>query len=263
MQTLRPVNGERTQRILDNLFSTGMVSVQELADRLEVSPATVRRDLELLEREGRLRRTHGGAIPVEPLLYEPFRHDSSFQEQIEQHAVEKRRIAMAAAETIAEGDTIALTSGTTTTLVARSIPHRRGVTVVTASVNVAMELSQRPDLSVFVTGGYLRGSWFSLVGQSAIASMSQIFVDKVFIGVNGIHPEKGLTTFNHEEAAIDRTMIRQAGQKIAVADHSKLGVVGSYLTCTLNEIDILFTDTDATDEVVDGFLSKGLKVRRV
>src|SRR6185369_7589148 len=164
---------EREQKILEVLSRAGTVTVPGLCEVLGISPATARRDLQTLESKGRLRRTHGGAIPIEPLLYEGFRHDSSFKEQIGHHAEEKRRIAIAAAELISASETIAFTSGTTTTLVTRNIPHVSGLTVITNTVNMAMELSNRADISVVVTGGVLRPGWFSLVGPHAVESMLQ------------------------------------------------------------------------------------------
>src|ERR1051326_7462422 len=109
----------RTEQILRELRQAGSISVEHLCALLSVSVATVRRDLQELENRGLLRRTHGGAVSIEPLFYEPFRHDSSFQEQIERHAEEKRRIAVAAADMVQDGETIALTAGTTTTEVVR------------------------------------------------------------------------------------------------------------------------------------------------
>jgi DeoR family transcriptional regulator, aga operon transcriptional repressor len=254
---------QRAQGILQALTRTGTVSVDDLAAKFNVSAATIRRDLIELDKLGLLRRTHGGAISVEPLLYEPFKHDSSFQEQIERNMDEKRRIGLAAAELIADGDTIALTAGTTTTQVTRSIHHKNRITVVTNTVNVAMELSKRPDINVIVTGGSLRGGWFSLVGPSAIETMSRIFVDKVFIGVNGIDAQYGLTAHHPDEAAINSVMIKQAKQKIAIADHSKFGVVVKSLICSVNQIDILITDIKATDEQIEPFIAQGVKVYRV
>lgn len=257
------VADQRAQIILQELLRAGSVSVEELSARFNVSVATVRRDLIELEQQGRLRRMHGGAVPVEPLLYEPFRHDSSFHEQIERHADEKRRIGLAAALLIGDGETISLTAGTTTTQVTRSIRTGSNVTVVTNTVNVAMELSKRDDINVFVTGGFLRGGWFSLVGPTAIHAMSQIFVDKVFIGVNGIHAEKGLTAYHADEAAINRTMIGQAKRKIVVADYSKLGAVVTSLICAIEDVNMLITDTGATDEQIQPFIAKGVEVQRV
>lgn len=253
----------RTALILRELRQAGTVSVEALRDKLEVSMATVRRDLQELEDRGLLRRTHGGAIPIEPLFYEAFRHDRSFQDQVGSFAEEKRRIAVAAAELISTGDTIALTAGTTTTEVVRSLHTHSGITVVTNTVNVAMELSNRKDIHVFVTGGHLRGDWFSLVGSAAVSTMSGVFVDLLFIGVNGIDAEQGLTCFNSDEVEINRSMVRQAKRKIAVADHSKLGVVANWQICTTDKIDMLITDTGATDQMVYPFIAKGIEVRRV
>jgi DeoR family transcriptional regulator of aga operon len=253
----------RAERILRELRQAGSISVEQLCILLDVSVATVRRDLQDLEDKGLLRRTHGGAVSIEPLFYEPFRHDSSFQEQIERHAEEKRRIAVAAADMVKDGETIALTAGTTTTEVVRAIRNRRGVTVVTSTINVAMELTKRTDLEVFVTGGFLRGDWFSLVGPAAGHAMSQINVDKVFLGVNGIDVQKGLTSANSGEAAINRIMVDQAKQRIVVTDRSKLGAVATYRFCDANEVQVLITDGGADEAVIQPFEKLGIAVKRV
>lgn len=253
----------RTERILRELRQAGSISVEQLCALLGVSVATVRRDLQELEDRGLLQRTHGGAVSIEPLFYEPFRHDSSFQEQIERHAEEKRRIALAAADMVQDGDTVALTAGTTTTEVVRSIRNRRGVTVVTSTINVAMELTKRKDLEVFVTGGFLRGDWFSLVGPAAGYAMSQIHVDKVFLGVNGIDVQKGLTSANSGEAAINRVMVDQAKQRIVVADRSKLGAIATYRFCGAKEVHVLITDSQAEEAQIQPFENLGIEVQRV
>lgn len=260
---MNPKAVPRTDQILRELQRSGSVSIEFLCSLLDVSVATARRDLQDLEEQGLLRRTHGGAVSIEPLFYEPFRHDSSFQEQIGRYAEEKRRIALAAAEMVNDGDTIALTAGTTTTEVVRSVRNHQGVTVVTSTINVAMELVKRKDLEVFVTGGFLRGDWFSLVGPTAGWAMSQIYVDKVFLGVNGIDAQKGLTSGNNGEAAINRIMVNQAKQRIVVADHSKLGAVSTYRFCGADEVQVLITDTGATDAAVKPFRERGIEVRRV
>jgi DeoR family transcriptional regulator of aga operon len=253
---------QRSQQILQELLRAGRVAVEDLARQFDVSPSTIRRELRALESKGLLRRTHGGAITIAPMLYEPFRHLSSFQEQEEQHASEKRRIGLAAAGLIADGETISIGAGTTTTQVARSLVHRKGITVITNSVNVAMELSNRGDLKVFVTGGYLSGDWFALVGPTAMSSAAEIFVDKAFIGVDGIHAELGLTTNYPDQATIHRAMMRQARQRIIVADHGKIGVVGRALIMLANEINMLVTDTGASEESLAPFAAKGIQIRR-
>ncbi len=253
----------REQWILEHLLRTGALTVDEICSEFKVSVATARRDLEALEQAGRLRRTHGGAISVEPLLYEAFRHVSSYHEQVEKFADEKRRIAIAAAELINDGDTIALTPGTTTNQIMRALPAGKNITVATNAVNVAMELSNRPGVSVFVTGGFLHGGWFSLVGQVATDALRRIFMDKVFIGANGLHVEHGATAYHPEEAAVNRVMVQQAREKIAVVDHSKLGLIATHQFCPLQDIHRLITDSGATDDMVAGFIERGIDVRRV
>src|SRR5215211_6105865 len=130
----------RWEKILQELLRHGEVSVDNLAKQLDVSAATIRRDLSELEQQSLLRRNHGGAVPLAPMLYEPFRHVSSFQEQEQRCASEKRQIGLTAASLIADGEIIALGAGTTTTQVARSIRHRKGITVITNAINIAMEL---------------------------------------------------------------------------------------------------------------------------
>ncbi len=254
---------QREGWILEHLLRTGSITVEQICRESGVSLATARRDLRNLEQQGRLRRNHGGAVSVEPLLYEHFPHASSYVEQVEKLANEKRRIALAAAQLISDGDTIALTSGTTTNQVARSIPAGRQVTVVTTTVNVAMELCNRSGVSVFVTGGFLHGGWFSLVGPEALQALGRIFPDKVFIGANGVHPEHGATAFHPDEAALNRVMVQQSREKIVVVDHSKLGAVATHLICPVREISLLITDTGATDEALAGFLQKGISIQRV
>lgn len=252
----------RSELILQELLRTGEVSVDRLAHRLNVSSATIRRDLTNLERKGLLRRSHGGAVPIEPALYEPFRHVSTFSEQEQQRTTEKRRIGLAAAELVLDGETIAFSAGTTTTQVARSVRHRRGITVITNAVNIAMELSHREDIKVFVTGGSLSGSWFALVGAMAQQHASEMFVDKAFIGVDGIHSEYGLTTNYPEQAAIHRTLMQQARQRIVVADHRKIGIAATAVIWQPRNIDIIITDKKASDEAIAPFEALGTKVIR-
>ena len=249
--------------ILGILQQTGPISVEELRDRLNVSVVTIRRDLNILEERGLLRRTHGGAAPIEQLFYEPFRNDRSFQAQVSRFADEKRRIGRAAAALIQPGDTIALTPGTTTTEVIRGLPHNQNITVVTNTVNVAMELSVRKDLSIFVTGGYLRGEWFSLVGPSAMHALDQIVINELFIGADGIDPAWGATCFNPDEAALNATMVKHAKTRVAVVDHSKFGVVAGWRICPATDLQVLITDAEAPDDVVAPFEKMGIQVLRV
>jgi DeoR family transcriptional regulator of aga operon len=262
MASEKSATEQRAQKILQELLRSEKVSVGMLAKRLKVSDATIRRDLTEMERRGLLLRSHGGAVTIQPLLYEPFRHVSSYHEQDRRQSAEKRRIALVASKLVSDGEILAIGAGTTATQVARSVCLHKGITIVTNAVNVAMELSHRDDLTVFVTGGKLSGEWFALTGPAAIQTASEIFVDKVFMGVDGIHVEHGLTTNYPDQAAIHRVMLRQARQKIVVADHRKIGAVGTALIWPTEEIDILITDKGASDADIAPFIEKGVDVRR-
>jgi DeoR family transcriptional regulator, aga operon transcriptional repressor len=253
----------RAQKILGELLREGEVSVELLAERLKISSSTVRRELAELEQAGLLRRTHGGAVRIEPMLYEPFRHVSSFGAQEQQRAAEKRRIGLAAAEIIQDGEVIAIGAGTTTTQVARSIRHRKGITVLTNAVNIAMELSHRVDLKVIVTGGTLSGDWFALTGPVAITAVGEMFVDRAFIGVDGVHHEHGLTTNYPDQATVHRAMMRQARQRIVVADHTKIGDIGMALIGPTSDIDLIITDKGVGPKAVAPFAAKKIEIRKV
>src|SRR6201984_2392607 len=229
----------RQEYILRRLQETGGVEVDELCNTLGASIATIRRDLEDLEERSLLRRTRGGAVRIGPLFYEPFRNDSSFQDKVSSFAEEKRRIAAAAAALVSTGQTVALTGGTTTTEVVRCLRVLTDISIITNTVNVAMELSNRKDIEVIVTGGHLRGSWFTLVGPIANAAAETLFSDIMFIGVDGIHAKQGLTCTNPHEADVLRKLVHHAKIKVVVADHSKLGFVSKYLLCPTNGLDNL------------------------
>ncbi|HKV42887.1 MAG TPA: DeoR/GlpR family DNA-binding transcription regulator [Blastocatellia bacterium] len=255
-------SSKRSDKILEELLRHGEVSVENLAKQFEVSAATIRRDLGELEQQGLLRRNHGGAVPVAPMLYEPFRNLSSFQEQEQKCTAEKRQIGLMAASLIADGDVIAIGAGTTTTQVARSIRHRKGITVLTNAVNIAMELSHLPDITVCMTGGVLSGAWFALVGDVAQRTASETFVDKAIIGVDGFHHDQGLTSNYADQAAIHRALMKQARQRIVVADHRKIGVLGTSLIWPTTDVDYLIVDKATTDEALDPFTAKGVRVLR-
>ncbi len=253
----------RLTLILSSLQQSGSVSVEGLSKELNVSLVTIRRDLDALEKQGLLRRTHGGAVSIEPLFYEPFRNDRSFQAQVERFAEEKRRIGRAAAALIKDGEIIALTPGTTSTEVIRGLPLHHKITVVTSTVNVAMELSKRKDLDIFVTGGHLRGDWFSLVGPTAAQSLSHLLIHTLFIGADGIDAQWGVSCYIPEEAELNSTMVKHAQRKIAVLDHSKFGVIAGWRICPTSTLDILITDTGATDEMIAPFEKAQIQVIRV
>ena len=179
------------------------------------------------------------------MLYEPFRRVSSFVAHEQMHAAEKRRIGIAAAAMIKNREIVALSAGTTTTQVGRSIHDRKGVTIVTNAINIAIELSHRLDLKIIMTGGFLNQNRFALSGSYGIASVKEMFYDWAFISVDGIHPNHGLTSDSPELGAVNRAMIQQSRKAVVVADHSKFGRVCKMLIAPIAKVDLIVTDNGA------------------
>jgi DeoR family transcriptional regulator of aga operon len=253
----------RYKAILDALQQSGSIAVEELSAKLNVSVVTIRRDLDELAQQGLLNRTHGGAVSGHPLFYEPFKNDRSFMEQVKRLADEKRRIGRAAAAMVQPGETIAVTPGTTTAEIIRGLPINSNITVVTNTVNIAMELSKRKDINVFVTGGHLRGDWFSLVGASAVQALNNLLIHKVFIGADGLDAEWGASCHNADESEFNGALVRRARRRIAVADHTKFNVVAGWRICDTGSIQTIITDTGASDEMIGPFETRGIQVVRV
>ncbi len=255
---------DRAEKIMKFLLRSGSASIEEILNEVGSSAPSIRRDLVYLENRGLIRRTHGGATLVEPLLYEPFRYDRSFQAREQRFADEKRRIGLAAAELIREHETIGLTAGTTATLVGRSLRHRQHLQVVTNAINISMELCNQPGIRTFLTGGAVSWAWsFSLTGNAALNFLNDVYMDKVFLSVIGLDVERGATTLETDEALVFRKMLKQSRQVIVVADSSKLGVVSPAFICPVADIHTIITDTGATDEVVEAFTRRGIQVMRV
>jgi DeoR family transcriptional regulator of aga operon len=255
---------QREKQMLQAVLRHGNISVDELASLLGTSAASVRRDLIRLEERGLVNRTHGGAKVAGQTVYQPFRFDSTFHEREQRFPEEKRRIAMAAAELVAEREMIAFTAGTTTTQVARCIRHKAGIRVVTNAVNIGMELSMQPGLDVTLTGGNLRWAGaFSLTGPMTLESVSGFFLDKAFIGACGIDLMKGVTTIEVEEAAIFRAVVRQSKEVILVADSSKFGMVSPALICSLDRVSKIVTDDGIEPSLLASFRNAGVDVLAV
>ena len=230
---------ERLSAILEALASDGSVGVADLATELDVSAATVRRDLEFLEHQRMLTRTHGGAV-AQGVLYElPLRYNSA------RHQEEKKRIAAEAALRVADGVAIGLTGGTTTTEVARAVIDRQRLTVVTNALNIASELAIRPNLKLVVTGGYARPESYELVGPLAEQALAGLNLDVVFLGVDGISPTAGITTHHEVEAHTNLALIERARHVVVVTDSSKIGLVAFAQICPIDRVHEVITDAGA------------------
>src|SRR5579863_9955697 len=251
----------RSEQIVKFLLSVGSATVEEILAVAGSSAPSIRRDLVRLENRGLIRRTHGGATLVEPLLYEPFRYDSSFLAREQRFAVEKRRIGLAAAELVQPNETVGLTAGTTTTHIGRSLRHREKIQVITNAINIGMELCNQPGIRTFLTGGVVPWAWtFSLTGNAALTFLNDVYMDKVFLSVTGLDTERGATTLEADEALVYRKMVKQSKQVIVAADSSKLGKVSPAFICPSSEIHILITDTGATKESLVEFERQGTRI---
>jgi len=254
----------RSERTMKFLLRTGTASIEEILAEVGSSAPSIRRDLARLESRGLIKRTHGGATLVEPLLYEPFRYDRSFQAREERYASEKRRIGLAAAELVLSNETIGLTAGTTATHIGRSLRHREHIQVVTNAINIGMELCNQPGIRTYLTGGAVPWAWsFSLTGNAALNFLNDVYMDKVFLSVTGFDVERGATTLEADEALVFRKMLKQSKRVIVVADSSKLGKVSPAFICPLSDVHMLITDTGATDEAILPFSQLGIEVARV
>lgn len=247
---------ERRRQIAALVASARAVSVTDLAARFGVSESTIRRDLRELEEAGLVERTHGGAVLPDLRRYEP-----SFHQKEGERRQEKEAIARVAARLVKDGDTIILDSGTTTLALARLLRGRTNLTVVTNSTVIAAELACAPGVEVVVTGGILKGRTLALVGAQVARFLSQVNVDRVFLGINGIHLEAGLTTPTLAEAETKQAMIRAAREVVVLADHTKLGRVTFAHVASLQEVHRLITDAGAQPQFVQQLREVGLDVQ--
>jgi DeoR family transcriptional regulator of aga operon len=253
----------RSELIVKFLLRTGSATIEQILAVAGSSAPSIRRDLLRLENRGLIRRTHGGATLVEPLLYEPFRYDSSFLAREQRFAEEKRRIGLAAAELVQDNDTVGLSAGTTTTHIGRSLRHRDKIRVVTNAINIGMELCNQPGIRTCLTGGVVPWAWtFALTGNAALTFLDDVYMDKVFLSVTGLHPDRGVTTLETDEALVLRKMIQQSKQVVVTADSSKLGKVSPAFVCPFDKIHILITDTGATAEALAPFERQGVRIVR-
>jgi DeoR family transcriptional regulator of aga operon len=254
---------KRAKEILRLLLRQGKTSVDDLTSELGASAASIRRDLTRLEDEGLVHRTHGGAMlaGTGQAVYEPFRLDASFHEREDRFTAEKLRIAQAAAALVQENETIGFSAGTTTTMVARQLVHRSSLQIITNAVNIGMELSLSTRLQTTLTGGNIRwADAFSLVGPTAIESLTMVVMDRLFLSVTGVDVEHGATIIQTDEAAVFRAMARQARQVVVVTDSSKLGLVSPAVICPISDIDILITDKEISKEIAAAFRAGGVQL---
>ncbi|WP_329110641.1 DeoR/GlpR family DNA-binding transcription regulator [Micromonospora sp. NBC_01699] len=248
---------ERQQEILRTARADGRVDVMALAEGMNVTAETIRRDLTVLERAGMLRRVHGGAIPVERIGFEP-----ALATRDAVLIAEKERIAKAALAEVPDEGAIILDAGTTTARLAQLLPTDRELTVVVNSPVLAATLGPRPNISVLLLGGRVRGKTLATVDDWALRPLAEMYVDVAFMGTNGCSVERGMTTPDPAEAAVKRAMIAAARRVVLLADHTKIG--NDYLARfgTVADLDLLVTDSRLDEELADEVEAAGVRVVR-
>lgn len=256
MATQEPMLGAtRRDRILHELERQGAVKVAALRDALGFSEATLRRDLQLMEEGGLLRRAHGGAVRLKP----DNGRERSPRDKAALCVEEKHAIGRAAAGLVTPGDIVALNGGTTTLQVARALRSVGNLRVVTNSIGVAAELAEQPGMEVTVTGGTLRGS-LELYGAQAEQALQHLFVRIAFVGVDGLTFRHGLTTYNPLEAHTNGVIMSRAERVAVVADHTKIGRVTMALIAPCTAVHMLITDRAAPADELTALRGAGIEV---
>ncbi|GLW66865.1 DeoR family transcriptional regulator [Actinomadura rubrobrunea] len=252
----RPVfAAERRRRILELVRANGALSLRQLAEAVQSSEVTVRRDVRALEADGLLSRHHGGASLPGELSREP-----THLQKAQVAAAEKAAIADLAAALVEDGDAIVVGPGTTTLALAQRLTGRTELAVVTNSLLVAQALAGSPRIEVMLTGGLLRGSTQALVGSEAERALAGLRVRRAFISGNGLTAERGLSTPNLQVASADRALAAAAEEVVVLADHTKIGVDTMVQTVPAERIDHLVTDERAPQEELDELSARGVRL---
>lgn len=244
----------RQKRILQILKDTGKVNVNELSEQLNVSLVTIRRDLDSLDEQGFLDRTHGGAVLSEDII-----SSFSFDQKMTICTTERVAIAKTVDTMINDGDTILMNTGMTTLKIMNEIRYK-DVTVITNNAS-AINLMKDVHMHLMLLGGDYSEFSHSLVGDLTTLGLSQFYSNITILGVNGIDPEIGMTSTLSRETGVNRMMIeRSRGKIIVVADHSKLGKVANFVTAPISKINTLVTDSNADPSILREFEMVGIEV---
>jgi DeoR family transcriptional regulator of aga operon len=254
---------KRLNAVLELVTERGNVSVAEVRDALRVSLATARRDLTTLAGQRLVTRTHGGASALGA------GYELPLQYKIARQADAKLAIAAAAAELVSPGEVVGLNGGTTTTEVARTLARSErfvrddgdyGLTIVTNALNIAYELSVRPQVKIAVTGGVVRRQSFELVGPLDATNLGSVAIDVAILGVDGVSGPFGVTTIHESEAVISRGFAGAAKRTIVVADATKMGRSTFARIFPLAELDLLVTDAAPPPELAAELRSADVEI---
>ncbi len=254
---------QRLNKVLEFVTERGNVSIADVADALDVSPATVRRDLNLLAQQRLVTRTHGGASALGS------GYELPLQYKLVRQAEGKAAIAKAVAALVSAGDSVGLNGGTTTSEVARVLGSSErllargstpGITIVTNALNIAYELSVREHVKIVVTGGVPRSQSYELVGPLVAASLKEFSLDLAVLGVDGLTGRFGVTTIHEGEAEASRQIATVARRVVVAADSTKLGKTTFARICPLEQVDTLVTDLPLSADLAAAMETAGVEV---
>lgn len=246
---------ERHKYILDTLNKHGFVRIADMADELNVTRATIRKDMRFLESKQLLYRAHGSASPINP-------HVADVNVEVKSHinSETKHKIGIRASKLIYENDSIIVASGSTLYAFAEVLHPIGHLNVVTPSLRVSMLLSDEPDVTILQLGGVLHGNSLSVRGEYAAQGFQNLICSKLFFGVDGIDPEFGITCATVEEATLTQKMMKSASQSIVLTDSSKIGRRGFGRICSIEDIDILITDNQLPAQIKATLEAAGIDV---
>ncbi|MDR1876994.1 MAG: DeoR/GlpR family DNA-binding transcription regulator [Flavobacteriaceae bacterium] len=245
----------RQQLIIDELDEQNFIKVSDLCEKLDVSAVTIRKDLQYLENKGLLYRTHGGASKQSLYAFERTINEKEFV-----RVSQKQKIAKAALQFVNNQDFIILASGTSVYYLAKIISGYEKLTVVTSALRVSMELSKDPFIDVIQLGGDLRKSSISVVGALTEFELKKFSCNKLFLGIDGIDLDFGLSTSNSTEAHLNKVMIECSEKVIILADSTKINKRGFGKICDLDKVDVLITDSEISEKDLNAFEEHGIEI---
>lgn len=248
------LNSHRREHILERISTHSKVSVMDIATSLDVSDETIRRDLKNLEKEGLLRRVHGGAISVTPIRDEPI------SERVRKLTKEKGLIAHLAAELISDHTSIFLNIGSTVEALARQLAKFSDLKLYTNSLNVAQIAKEFPGVTVFVTPGQLRSVESDLIGYDTVSYIQNYYFDTVFMGIAAVDVDRGFMDYEEDEARIRQALIKSTRNKVMIADSSKFGKSANICSATFDVVDRVVTDRKPDPEFMKRFKQDELDV---
>lgn len=250
---------DRLAKTLEYVKQNGSLQVKDMAILQGVSEATIRRDLNELEDLGLIKRIHGGAI----LSNISTTFEYMYQDKVGLHAEEKKRIAEQALTEIHDGDAIFLDSGTTTYQLALLLENKKNLTIITYDMLIATSLKIHPSSQVIVSGGVLRGGYNVLIGTLTENFIRNMRVDVVMLSADAIDDQFGISNANYLEAGIKSLLVNAAKRVIVLADRTKFGKVAVAKVCDIKDVDMIITDKDLPQDLINMIIRSGVSIKYV